>query len=533
MSDINVKNLTVSQNLAIEPQKEGSDALTLKARTSYSTAPVVWYDQFDQPIASITAEEFSEDGEWQHRLVIATSDKARQTLMPRLTIDFGTNDPVIAMHDARMRVGGDSAYLELASPDGSYWTISVDDDGNISSNPSSGGIGDPDPAPGGEGSGGTTGTLRPTDATLSLGADKPFADTDTAELPVETGTGLKTENCDSLTDEFGNELLVVDDLVSQAITDERDIALTDELGDELWTADGDALPLDNSLMNESFVELLDHNGNTIEVAGREIGVYEVLIDDQNSEVWTELSDQIYAVYIGVGKALLNESDIEITSELSDSLLTDEVVDSSDPLMSVSEITLYDDFGLVIMNEISQPIDTVSDAELANELGVSVYTDLGVSLLTVDSVVSSYLTLTEENGSELINENNAALHSDVLDTSIINGLTIDSGMPLLTNSDIPLVWLDSLDSDISNTLLVSLFDSLLADNDDEIIFYDEDPRLLEAAALSDDTGLTLVGDDDQFLSYFSVTQEVEEFSVVNEYGSEMVTELYEELWDEAA
>lgn len=126
--EVSVQSLTVSES--IEVQGNSDRAIGLKPRSSADTAPMVWYDQQDRKIASIQVEEYTTDGEWVHRMVVSTCNADRTALIPRLSIDFGTDDPAISFTESRMRFDADGgSHLELKSPDGTYWSIGIDDDG--------------------------------------------------------------------------------------------------------------------------------------------------------------------------------------------------------------------------------------------------------------------------------------------------------------------------------------------------------------------------------------------------------------------
>ena len=115
-------------------------ALTIVPAAPNAYAPVKWLDQKGCVMAMIVAHEQTTDRASTHNhfsIYTAGAPPADGSCAGRkgvVDIQFGTDDRLITVEDARLRIRK-SARLELQSADGRYHEIAVGEDGNLSLQP--------------------------------------------------------------------------------------------------------------------------------------------------------------------------------------------------------------------------------------------------------------------------------------------------------------------------------------------------------------------------------------------------------------
>jgi hypothetical protein len=90
-----------------------------------------WIDRFGNVMAMIVAHEKNSKGEVHNHLSIYTCDEGRKSRTSRFDLQFDKKHPIFSFEDCRVRLKGNNSQLEIRSPNGRYWRVQVDDDGNL------------------------------------------------------------------------------------------------------------------------------------------------------------------------------------------------------------------------------------------------------------------------------------------------------------------------------------------------------------------------------------------------------------------
>lgn len=107
---------------------ESTRALTIRPTGDGKYAPVKWEDQNGNNVAMIVVHEETGSGTPHRHLSIYTCGADRSTRLSVIDIDYGTDDRRCTFEDLRVIIGVGAEFI-LRAPNGSYYTLKVDNNG--------------------------------------------------------------------------------------------------------------------------------------------------------------------------------------------------------------------------------------------------------------------------------------------------------------------------------------------------------------------------------------------------------------------